>query len=231
MKTQLTKLVMFCGLTLAAFGQTVNVTDNSPAGSPFVITGTLTFGTDDSVGCAIVGHNRSAKPLLTAKTHLELVSASGDAYSYEAFFQHDHFLKDALAAPNSDFEILSDCNIWDSAEIAQYTATMTPKVRATAIFAQLADGTTWGDSKTQQAVMADRREMISYLQSLQSTYNAGGTSALLTALAVPQISSAARRRRQHHLQHVLSVSGSNAVAETINSYLASAANHQSALLP
>jgi len=131
LKTKLTKLVMLCGLTLAAFGQAVNVTDNSPAGSPVSITGTLTFGSSGSVSCSIMGHNNSATPLLTATTLLELLAANGSTYSYQAFFRHDHFFKDVLAAPNSDFEISSDCNIWDSATITQYTSTTTPRVRVT----------------------------------------------------------------------------------------------------
>ena len=59
-----TLIVMTCLLTMAAFGQTIEVTDNSPSDSPLRWKGTVSLGNDADATCSITGHNSDSRAII-----------------------------------------------------------------------------------------------------------------------------------------------------------------------
>lgn len=90
------------------FGQTISISDDSPAGSPVSITGTVTFPDSSNVDCSIAGHNHALESIIMLVVELKLTKPSGEPG--EMGFRRDAFSKPlTISPPESDFIIASDC--------------------------------------------------------------------------------------------------------------------------
>jgi hypothetical protein len=132
------------------FGQTISISDDSPAGSPVSITGTVTFQPSNVV-CSITGHNHSSRSIITSSVELKLTKPTGEPG--ELIFERDHFFKSlTISLPKSDFLIFSDCQMGTELDVPR--TPQTPEAHATVVFLQYEDGSVWGNAKVGAQLMA-----------------------------------------------------------------------------
>jgi hypothetical protein len=162
-----TILAMLC-LLLSAFGQTIQITDGSPSGSPLQFKGTITFG--PAVACAITGHNNGSRMIVAWVVQLQVVRPDGQTFSEP--FTHDHFFKSdqTLAMmspmPGLDFDTQLDCSDYHH---KGYVATpQSPLMTLTTKLVQFDDGSVWGESTAAKELAFQRQEAVAYLQSLKA---------------------------------------------------------------
>lgn len=216
--------------------KTIPISDDSSSGSPVALKGTVTFDGEnaDNVTCSVTGHNNSPKSVIAYTFELDMTRPSGEPAV--GLFQYDRFLKkQSISLPHADFPVFADCKTGHELDIVRTPAP--PEAHAKLLFVQYEDGSVWGNDKTTAEIMAQRSDVVAYLQSLKAAYSSGGLDALAQALAreQPFSDNNLRRRtmvhsRQQTLRYVRDTEGIRAVANTIDENLAMAKLHEAALL-
>jgi hypothetical protein len=176
-------IVAMLFLLLPAFGQTIQITDNSPSDSPITFKGAITFGPESTdVACTITGHSNASRVIVAYGGVADVMRPDG--HHIVTPLTHDHFFKDAptLAMispqPHLDWDLDYDCSAFGND--GHYFATpQSPSMSVSATFVQLDDGSVWGDPQAMKEVRFQRQEAIAYLQSLKASSDL--TQALATA--------------------------------------------------
>jgi hypothetical protein len=219
MRLHITALFVYLFTCSMLFGQTISISDDSPAGGPVSITGTVTFRDSFNVDCSITGHNHSSKSIITSAVELKLTKPSGEPGQF--MFDRDHFFKPlTISLPNSDFIISSDCQVGTELDVPR--TPKTPEARARVIFLQYEDGSVWGNAKVGAQLMAQRTEVLAFLKSLKSAYSADGPDGLGKAMAKDQKPGTMVWSKLAALRMIRDASGISAVAETVEQNLATA---------
>jgi hypothetical protein len=177
-------IVAMLFLLLPAFGQTIQITDNSPSDSPITFKGAITFGPGSTdVACIITGHSNASRVIVAYGGVVDVMRPDG--HHFVPPFTHDHFFKDAprlaMMSPqlHLDWDLDYDCSGFGQND-GHYLATpQSPSMSVSATFVQLDDGSVWGDPQAIKEVMFQRQEAIAYLQSLKASSDL--TQALATA--------------------------------------------------
>ena len=216
------------------FGQTIPVYDDSSAGSPVSITGTVTlffgftsFLSPDSstVDCSITGHNHASKSIIMSVVELKLTQPSG--VLGESTFQRDVFFKPlTISLPNSDF------TMWDPAMGTAFDVPgtpTTPEAHAKVIFLQFEDGSMWGDANAAARLIEKRPAVLAFLESLKSSYSTDGPDGLEKALARDPKPGTRSWGELAYLRMIRDQAGINAVAETVDQQLATAERRKGTL--
>lgn len=171
-------------LLLPAFGQTIQITDNSPRDSPITFKGAITFGPGSTdVACTITGHSNANRVIVAYGGVVDMMRPDG--HHFVPPFTHDHFFKDAptLAMmspqPHLDWDLDYDCSGFGQNDGHYFETPQSPSMSVSATFVQLDDGSVWGHPQAIKEVMLQRQEEIAYLQSLKTSSNL--TQALATA--------------------------------------------------
>jgi hypothetical protein len=227
--TSMRLLLAMVYLVTSSVGQTVQISDDTPKGSPVSITGTWTFDpkNPDNMACSITGHNQYNRSIITYYDVWTYVKPSGEPGGIT--MNRDYFFKqDDLAEPSSDFPLTLPGDELDGGhEFPPITyAPATPEVHVKTVFVQFDDGSSWGDSQVAADVMRKRMEGLAYLRALKAAYTTGGSEALVEALQQPP-------RAQYPevtLRYLLAEYGLQTVQDRIESDLARAEVHKTALI-
>lgn len=226
--------LFMCGVL---FGQTISVSDDSPAGSPVSITGTLTFPDPSRVECSITGHNQWSKSIILAVAELKLVKPSGEPAQIR--FERDTFFKpQPISLPESDFLIGSDCEAGGTERVkingewvdTPRTPTM-PGGHASVIYLEFEDGSEWGDYLAAARTIERRPAVLASLKSLKLTYATEGPEGLEKAIAKDQKPGSSAELLYTKLKMIRDHMGIGAVAQTIDQFLATAERRKAALRP
>jgi hypothetical protein len=240
-------LLAIACLAATSLAQTVRISDDTPKGSPVSLKGTWTFDpkNPDNMACSITGHNQYNRSIITYFAHLKYVKPSGE--SNEVRIRRDYFFKqDDLAGSFSDFPLTVPCDELGGGKSwppVIYTPAP-PEVPVKTVFVQFDDGSSWGDSQVAADVMRERMETLAYLRELKAAYTTGGSEALVEALQVEalqqdQPTRTADKRMEWHLKvfetevtlrYLLAEFGLQAVQDRIESSLARAEVHKTALM-
>lgn len=171
-----TILVMLC-LFASAFGQTIQITDKSPSGSPLSFRGSITFSVPDtSANCAITAHNNSSRAIVALVVQMDVVNPEGERFTQPSGFDHFFAPDDMLAMMSpagKDFNPEYNCSWYSQASTAAEIAPAitTPWMTVTAVIVQFNDGSVWGDPAAIAELMLQRNTAIAYLQSLAASTN------------------------------------------------------------
>lgn len=228
--------IMCLATSSLLLGQTLQISDDSPKGSPVSLRGTVTFDQKDpnDLACSVTGHNQSAKSIITYAVELDIKEPTGEPQILH--FEHDRFFKDLnISLPQTDFPILTDCVVGHERNIPRTPAP--PEAHGKLLFVQYDDGSVWGDNETTSEVMRQRADTLAYLQSLKAAYSSGGPSALSQALLKDQPVRTSDHKvrimvhsKEQVLRHIRDTDGIQAVAKTIDDNLAMAEVRKAALL-
>jgi hypothetical protein len=200
-------------------GQTVSISDDSPAGSPVSIKGTVVFRDSLNAECSITGQNHGSISIIALVVELKLTMPSGEPG--RMMFQRDHFFKPlTISLPKTDFIVTSDCQTGHELDIPRTPAA--PEAHAKAIYMQFEDGSTWGDTKVGAALMGQRTGVLAFLKSLKTAYSSDGTAGLEKALAQDQKPGSMVWSKLAGLRMIRDASGISAVVETVDQNLATA---------
>ena len=227
MRLYITALGVYLFTCSVLFAQTISISDDSPAGSPVSITGTISFPDSSHVDCSITGHNHASQSIIMSVVDLKLTKPSGEPG--EMGFQRDHFFKPgAISLPNSDFLIsLPDCEMGHELNVPRTPTTA--EAHARVIFLQFEDGSVWGDAKVGAQLTAQRPEVLAFLKSLKSTYSTDGPDGLEKAIAKDQKPGTKVWLSLAYLRMIRHDFGISAVAETIEQQLATAERRKALL--
>ena len=230
-------MVMYLATSTLLLGQTVQISDDSPNGSPVSLRGTVTFDDKDpnNLACSVTGHNQSAKSIITYAVRLDIKEPTGEPQILN--FEHDRFFKDlSISLPQSDFPILTDCVVGHERNIPRTPAA--PEAHGKLLFVQYDDGSVWGDKETTSEVMSQRADVLAYLRSLKAAYTSGGPVALSQALLKDQPVRTEDHKfrimvhsKERVLRRIRETDGIQAVAKTIDDNLAMAAERKALLAP
>ena len=227
-------------MSLAAsnlLGQTVQIVDNSLAGSPVSLRGSVTFGPGgpNDVACAMNATSLSSNPIILIAVDLTFTSPSGQ--SAEFTFRHDHFFNtNLMTRPGVTFPVIGDpgaCAM--GAESAEHQPAPA-SAKASVAFVEFGDGSAWSiggkaSSDLVAYVTKQRQTALAYLQSLQSAYTSGGVAGLQSELSKPMRQGSMVSSKRAGLLMTLDMSGMQGVINQINSNLATAQANQASLVP
>ena len=189
MKT-LTVLLLLTMLAPFSFSQTQSVRDLSPSNCPISVTGTVSFSAPHAPA-SIVAHNRTSKEVLALVATILITAPDGapvnTVLEHEYFFREDH-----ITGSGADFEIVSghlDVPVSQSEYVltpdGKKTAVKYPPPHppeATLVFVQFEDGSSWGDEKAGQAMIAERPSVMAYLKKLLTANGESGDVGVTSVL-------------------------------------------------
>ena len=160
--------LIFQILTALAFTQTqATFRDTAAAGSPLALSGTLTSD-GHTTQYTIIGKNVGSKEIVAFYVESKPIG------TFTAFVEHDYFFKSNGIAPDETLEISTVTEDWAA------RPGITPETKL--VYAQFADGTSWGDQKVGARISAKRPTAQAHFERLLTIYEQQGEAAFLMAL-------------------------------------------------
>jgi hypothetical protein len=233
--------IVACSTMVAAEHQTIAVEDQSATESPLAISGTVSFweavnrdrpawatAREDTLtyshGKDITAKNISSQPIMAVVLSIKLSLPHGEGLAVSV--QSDYFFKPDLLARGDTLSIVEPLGDGRSVIPLRSHETIEPHVVGRVLYAQLADGSSFGDEEHGKKILSLREGSWEALRRLDQIYRTQGPEQLMEALKQPL-----ERHDTVHLvpEGLLSVanqSGSAGAEETIQRRLTAATSHQ-----
>jgi hypothetical protein len=233
--------IVACSTMVAAERQTIAVEDQSAAGVPLAISGTVSFletlnrdrpawatAQEDtltySYGENITAKNISSQPIMAVVLSIKFSLPHGEMSRHSV--QSDYFFKPGLLAPGETLSIVEPLGDGRTVIPLRSHETIEPHVEARVLYAQLADGSGFGDEEYGKKIVSLRERMWEMLRRFDQIYRTRGPEQLMEALKQPLERSDAVHLIPEALLAVANQSGSAGAEETIQRKLTAATSHQ-----
>jgi len=237
-------VLLLAMLAPVSFSQTQSVRDLSPSDCPISVKGTVSFSGAQGgrVPASIVAHNRSSKEVLALVATVDMTRPNGEPIPYvlehEYFFREDH-----VTGAGADFEIASghfDVPVVVSEYVRtpdgkkfpglKYPPPHPPEVKL--VFVQFEDGSSWGDEKAGQAMIAERPTVMAYLKKLLSASDESGDVGVTSVLKwePSEKTSPSLRAIRHVLQQTKDQAGTQFLVDLVRQKIIAAEARQAKLM-
>jgi hypothetical protein len=169
-----------------AFGQKIEMSDLSAAGSPVSLS--VTVDSEDSRPFAIIlAHNNSTKGVLALVATVRITDPHGRVLPITA--TQDYVFKAGVIRRAKDRGIAGTdwpLNFPSETSLPHSDVNVTPHADGVVLFVQFEDGSIWGDPQAAKRMIAARPKKLAFLQHLVEVYDMGGEAAFAAALDEPK---------------------------------------------
>ncbi len=237
--------IVACSTMVAAERQTIQVEDQSATGSPLAISGTVSFSEtvnrdrpawatarEDTLTYAygedITATNISSQPIVAEVISIKFSLPHGEMWTHSV--QSDYFFKADLLAPGETLSIVEPLGDDRTVIPLRSHETMDPHVEARVLYAQLADGSGFGDEEYGKKIVSLRERAWEMLRRLDQIYRTQGPEQLMEALKQPLERHDAVHLIPEGLLSVANQSGSAGPEEMIQRKLTAATSHQKEMI-
>jgi hypothetical protein len=178
---------------------------------------------------AVVGKNISSQPILAVVLSIRFALPRGGGGTH--LVQHDYFFKPDLVSPGDVLSIVEPLGDSRSVIPLRSHEMIEPYARARVLYAELADGTAFGDEEAGKKIVNLRGRSWELLRQLDQIYRRQGPGQLMRALRQP----VENRQDAVHVvpESLLSIaneSGPAGAEKAIKKKLTAAARHQEMIM-
>ncbi len=237
--------IVACSTMVAAERQTIAVEDQSATGSPLAISGTVSssetvnrdrpaWATDRedtltfAYGEDITATNISSQPIVAVVLSIKYSLPHGERWTRSV--QSDYFFKPDMLAPRDTLSIVEPLGDDRTVISPRSPETIEPHVEARVLYAQLADGSGFGDEEYGKKIVSLRERAWEMLRRLDQIYRTQGPEQLMEALRQPLERYDTVHLVPEGLLSVANQSGSAGAEEMIQRKLTAATSHQKEMI-
>jgi hypothetical protein len=204
---------------------TIIFADTSASGSPVQFAGALamTFSQPDpntdrlSETPSVTMTNVSAKTLLGVVALVKATDINGGP-GFTITHTQEFYFRD-IGFPAGEAMVVADRSNKEIKVQGHFPPIGAPHAEVELVFAQFADGTVWGDQSTATGFLQDRAAVGTLLQQLSTAYASGGAAGFTVELAKDRPSRTPVRNVQEQLRDMMTNSGVDMVAASVNDRL------------
>ncbi len=127
--------------------------------------------------------NESAKPILLMIIDLKVISPFKISLDYTEV--EDYFFESTIPQPGSTVELRRNLGTFGEPQGPYEPFTVVPSTRATVVFLQFMDGSTWGDAVAAEKALRDRQRALEQLELLKVDEKKESRKQLLAEIEQP----------------------------------------------